>query len=90
MPGPPQLRLFQTDFESYRNNIVPRDPVASATDRLPVLIDWAWEGEGQDNTIWQTSFPITGNQAPAVNAGVDKTVDLSPRRILGWHRHRCQ
>jgi hypothetical protein len=48
-----------------------------------VLVDWANEDPSEDATIWQTSFPITGNQAPAVNAGVDKSVDRSPAAALG-------
>ncbi len=51
--------------------------------RLPVLIDWANEDPSQDATIWQTSFPNSGNQVPGVFAGEDKTVNLTPATSLG-------
>jgi hypothetical protein len=80
----PWTPLFNTQFEFFRNNIVPRDPVTAAQ-KLPVLIDWAWDDCGdcptvdvQDNTVWQTSLPNTGNQAPGASAGADKTVAASP------------
>ena len=79
------IPLFNTQFEAYRNNFVPRTAVTTVADRLPIMIDWAWEAAGDDNTIWQTSLGATnsGNQAPGVNAGLDKTVDLSPATSLG-------
>ena len=75
--------LFKSDFQYYRNNIVPRDRVTSAQ-RLPVLIDAAWVAAGNDVEIWQTSLPSpNNNQAPGVNAGADKTVAASPATSLG-------
>ncbi len=74
--------LFSTQFEAYRNNIAPRDPV-TASQRLPVLIDWANEDPSEDNTIWQTSLPNLGNQAPGVSAGADATVAGSPASTIG-------
>ncbi|MGH8914541.1 MAG: S-layer homology domain-containing protein [Acidimicrobiia bacterium] len=75
-------RVFKTDNEFFRNNIVPRDPTTTAS-RLPILIDWANEDPTQDNTIWQNSFPDTGNQAPQAFAGADKVVSISPATSLG-------
>jgi hypothetical protein len=78
---PGATTLFDTEFEFYRNNIVPRDRVTSA-EKLPVLIDWAWEFAGNDTAIWQTSLPNSGNQAPGAFAGEDKTVSASPATDL--------
>jgi hypothetical protein len=62
--------LFDTEFETYRNNIVPRDPIP-AGQKLPVLVDYP--------TVWQTSLPLANdNQAPGVFAGADTTVSASP------------
>ncbi|MFZ0627162.1 MAG: S-layer homology domain-containing protein, partial [Acidimicrobiia bacterium] len=78
--------LFDTEFEFYRNNIVPRDPTTSATG-LPVLIDFAYNtsetSRPLDHTIWQTVLPNDGNQAPGVFAGANKTVAASPATNLG-------
>ena len=74
--------LFSTQFEAYRNNIAPRDPVTTVQ-RLPILIDWANEDPSEDNTIWQTSLPNSGNQAPGVSAGADATVAGSPASTIG-------
>ena len=59
--------LFKTEFEKFRNNIVPR--FADEGTGLPVLIDWAYGGAGDDHVIWQTLLPNSGNQAPGVSAG---------------------
>ena len=81
-------RLFNTRFEEFRNNIVPREPTTSAT-KLPVLLDWAWDAPNddvahpQETTIWQTSLPNSGNQTPGVFAGLDKIVDRSSPTSLG-------
>jgi hypothetical protein len=48
-----------------------------------VLIDWAWDAAGDDTTIWQTLLPNSGNQAPGVFAGANKTVSASPATNLG-------
>ena len=40
-------RLFNTRFEEFRNNIVPREATTSAT-KLPVLLDWAWDAPADD------------------------------------------
>ena len=81
--------LINTQFERFRNNIVPREPTTAAA-KLPVLVDWAWQSctncpsvTVQDTAIWQTSLPNTGNQAPGAFAGVDKTVAASPATNLG-------
>ena len=69
--------LFNTQFEEMRNNIVPRFPTTGATG-LPVLIDNLF-----DDNIWQIKLPHGANQAPAVSAGLDKTVDNTPPPALG-------
>ena len=83
-PWAEPVPLFNTEFEAHRNNIVPRGPLTVATNGgLPVLIDFAWDAPGDDNHVWQTLLPNSGNQAPGAFAGADKSVSASPATNLG-------
>ena len=73
--------IFKTDGETFRNNIVPREPT-NATIGLPVLVD-----NLVDRTIWRAV--LTGgvpNRAPAayagpdIRVGLDKPVELADAR----------
>ena len=69
--NPTWTPLFDISSEHFRNNIVPRFPTTTAKG-LPVLID-----NVDDDTIWQTKLPNSGNQPPGVSAGVDQLVGVN-------------
>jgi hypothetical protein len=76
--APPWTPLFEISSERVRNNIVPRFAATSSTG-LPVLVD-----NLEDDTVWQTILPNSGNQPPGVSAGLDQVVDTStPANLLG-------